>query len=204
MTTLVASEAAATEQAPARLGMWIFLSSELLLFAGLFALYAGSRALHPAAFKLGIHHADKLTGSTNTAVLLVSSTLVALGVNAAKASRKLTAIAWLTGTLACGALFLLLKLLEYRRHLLHGIAPGGHGSGLAAVAGLPQFWTLYYATTGLHAVHVVVGLVVLSVVLWKLIVAPIERSARLLENAALYWHLIDLIWIFLWPLFYLA
>jgi cytochrome c oxidase subunit 3 len=190
-----------------RLGMWVFLGSELLLFAGLFALYAAGRIAHPAAFREGVAHAEKSIGSLNTAVLLTSSTTVALAVEALRRERRVACVALLSITLALGATFFSLKLAEYGAHFRAGIYPGGAGSFFIShgTPGLPLFWTLYFVTTGLHAAHVCVGLGVLGLSAQAVARGKLggERG-YVLENAALYWHLVDLIWIFLWPLYYLA
>jgi len=186
----------------ARLGMWVFLGSELLLFAGLFALYGASRAAAPAAFRTAIEHSEKVLGSINTLVLLVSSTSAALAVRAIEHDRRRACLLALGGTLLLAGAFLAIKLTEYRLHFREGIFPGGsahvgHGATL--------FWTLYFVSTGLHAIHVVVGMGVLALAARGVALGQItSERAYVLENATLYWHLVDLIWIFLWPLYYLA
>lgn len=179
----------------ARLGMWVFLASEVLLFAALFTLFAGYRTHFPDAFRRGVHANAKDLGSINTAVLLVSSALVAAGVHALREGRRRAARWLVLGTIALGGVFLAIKATEYGRHLHEGIVPGLAG----AEPGIAQFWTLYYGMTGLHSVHVAIGMVVLAVMLFG-----IARGAHRLEVAAIYWHLVDLVWIFLWPVFYLA
>jgi cytochrome c oxidase subunit 3 len=209
MTTPHAShfESAAKQAHAARLGMWVFLGSELLLFAGLFALYGAYRAADPSAFQLGIASATKLLGSLNTGVLLVSSALVALAVHAGRHGRRGRAVLLLLSTMACGGAFLFIKLTEYAEHFREGIRPGGvgHFFSLHHERGLATFWTLYYASTGLHAIHVCVGIAVLGVTAFKIFVNGLmPERLHFLENAALYWHLIDVVWIFLWPLYYLG
>lgn len=200
-------ESTAQQAHAARLGTWVFLASELLLFAGLFALYGAYRGHFPSGFREGIQHATKWQGSLNTLLLLTSSTLVALAVDALRRDRP--ARAWLLSgsTILLGAAFLAIKLHEYRGHFALGIYPGGAGDYFAghATPGLATFWTLYFATTGLHAIHVLIGMLVLGVTCIGLLRGSITaRRSYPLENAALYWHLVDLIWIFVWPLYYLA
>jgi len=179
----------------ARLGMWVFLASEVLLFAALFALYATYRAHYPQAFQQAISHNLKTYGSINTGVLLTSSTLVALAVHAIREDRRVRSGLLVVGTIALGGVFLAIKLTEYRHHFAEGIYPGGSG----------QFWTLYYLMTGLHSVHVIVGMSLLAFMVLGLMRGKITRgTSHRLEVAAIYWHLIDVVWIFLWPLFYLA
>jgi len=200
-------ESRATQAHAARFGMWVFLSSELLLFAGLFALYAAGRVAHPQAFAEGIAHSTKTIGSVNTAILLCSSTSVALAVECLKRGRQKLSAGALGITLLLGAAFLALKLTEYAEHFRDGIFPGGSGHFFAQhpAHGLALFWTLYFLTTGLHAIHVTVGLVLLSLTARRVSQRRIDPTrAYSLHNVALYWHLIDLIWIFLWPLYYLS
>ncbi|HEY8431686.1 MAG TPA: cytochrome c oxidase subunit 3 [Sandaracinaceae bacterium] len=199
-------ESLARQREAARLGTWIFLASEVLLFAGLFTLYAAQRAEHPRGFAEGIRHADVIAGSVNTFVLLGSSFLVAAAVHLLRDGRRRMA-AWLTaGTIALGLVFLGLKAYEYARHAREGALPGGRTPFYLEhpEEGLAAYFNLYWVSTSLHAVHVIVGLGVLA---W-LLLAMLRRRlggarAHRLEMGALYWHLVDSIWIFLWPLFYL-
>lgn len=191
----------------ARLGLWVFLASELLLFSGLFVLYAALRVEHPAAFQEGVRHATKALGSINTAVLLVSSGFVAYAVHALREGRVKLA-ARLTGvTVFFGLVFLAIKITEYAKHAGEGILPGGRGHFFAEHAdpGMPPFWTLYYTMTGLHAVHVLVGVTVLVFMIAGMRRGTVDGvTSYRLECGATYWHLVDLFWIFLWPMFYLA
>jgi cytochrome c oxidase subunit 3 len=191
----------------ARLGMWVFLASEVLLFAALFALYASYRMHYVAGFREAVRANTKLLGSINTGVLLASSTIVACGVHALRAGRRRLA-AWLVlATMSLGVVFLVIKLTEYGAHFREGIYPGGVGTYFTehTVRGLPEFWTLYFGMTGLHAVHVTVGITVLGVMLVGILRGGVSPShAYRLELGAIYWHLVDLVWIFLWPLFYIA
>jgi len=189
------------------LGMWLFLASELLLFGGLFALYAAGRFENPSAFRQGVALAAKTVGSLNTGILLVSSSTVAVSVEFLRRDQRHASVICLLTTVLLGAAFLALKFSEYAEHFKAGIRPGGAGPFFAthATPGLALFWTLYFFSTGLHAVHVSIGLLLLGSTAWRVSQGAIT-SARLysLQNVALYWHLIDLIWVFLWPLYYLA
>ena len=195
-------ESAARQAHAARFGMWVFLGSELLLFAGLFALYATGREANPQAFREGVTHATKTLGSLNTAVLLISSTSAALSVELLKRGRQKQSVAALGVTLLLGVVFLVLKLTEYAQHFRESIFPGGAGHFfvLHPAPGLALFWSLYFISTGLHAVHVCVGLTARRVAQGHIT----SSHWHSLHNAALYWHLIDLVWIFLWPLYYLT
>ncbi|HEY2406744.1 MAG TPA: cytochrome c oxidase subunit 3 [Polyangiaceae bacterium] len=191
----------------ARLGMWVFLGSELLLFAGLFTLYGAYRTKFPAEFAEGVRHSTKLLGSLNTAILLVSSSFAALAVEQLRRARRGRALGLLLATQACGVVFLVLKFIEYSKHFALGIYPGGQGRFFAAHASahFEPFWTLYFLTTGLHALHVAVGILVLAfttLALGRGSFGP--KFIHPVHNATLYWHLVDLIWIFVWPLYYLA
>ena len=200
-------DSAETQAHAARLGMWIFLASELLLFAGLFALYAAYRARDPAAFLEGIHHDTKILGSINTGVLLVSSTLAAVGVHALRHGRRRTAMLLVSGTILLGAVFFAIKMTEYGKHFAEGIYPGAQGRFFVEheEPGLPTFWNLYFVMTGLHALHVLVGMSALAGSVIGVARGTITAARpTTLENCALLWHLVDLVWIFLWPLFYLA
>jgi len=194
------------EARAAHLGMWIFLASELLLFAALFALYGASRAHYPEAFGFGVAHGARVLGMTNTALLICSSYAAASAVHAIRDGRGRAAGLLLAFTITCGAGFLAIKGVEYAQHFREGIFPGGAGVFFHEhpLEGLPSFYTVYFLMTGLHGVHVIVGMGILT---WMMIRALRGRLAppftHPLVLGVLYWHLIDIIWIFLWPLFYL-
>jgi cytochrome c oxidase subunit 3 len=190
----------------ARLGMWVFLASEVLFFGGLFALYTAARVEHPIAFGEGVRENAVVWGSVNTAVLLCSSYSVALAVHFLRAGRTRAAEWLLVVTIALAGCFLAIKGHEYWMHFHEGIFPGGHGAYFTThrEPGLPMFFTLYFCMTGLHALHVIVGMGVLGVLLAKVARRRIvPAAAPPLAIGAVYWHLVDVVWIFLWPLFYL-
>jgi cytochrome c oxidase subunit III len=200
-------EDAARQAHAAKLGMAVFLATEALLFAGLFTLFAAYQTHYPAAFHEGVRHNTKVLGSINTGVLLVSSTLVACAVHMMRRGLRRVAAVLVAFTMSLGLVFLAIKFTEYAIHFREGIFPGGTGAFFHEhpAAGLPAFWTLYYAVTGLHAVHVIVGITVLGFMLVGILRGRIAPPMTYpLENGALYWHLVDVIWIFVWPLFYLA
>ena len=146
-----------------RFGMWLFLSSELLLFAGLFALYSAYRSTHASEFTAAIHHNALLLGSLNTVVLIVSSFTVVWSIHALRRDRRRTTIAMLVATIGLGSLILVDKAIEYSEHFSEGIYPGRY----YAFDGLPSqgaklFFTLYYFMTGLHAIHMIAGLAVMT------------------------------------------
>ncbi|MEO6776519.1 MAG: cytochrome c oxidase subunit 3 [Kofleriaceae bacterium] len=196
----------ARQHATARLGMWLFLASESLLFGGLFALYAAYRFIYPAEFHAAAAHANVVLGTINTYLLLTSSLTVALAIYETKHARRHRALILLAITIALGVTFEILKGVEYGQHLAEGIAPGGYYSYAALPAhGAVLYFTLYYLMTGLHALHVFGGLCALAwlwVLLYRGRLTPDSHLA--LELGGLYWHLVDLVWIFLWPLIYLV
>lgn len=189
----------------ARLGMWIFLSSELLLFAGLFALYAGYRVMYPTDFAAAVAHNNVAIGTANTAILITSSFTVAMSLHAVRRGNPRRAALLLALSIAGGLLFLALKGIEYAEHFRAGIYPaGGYRYAGLPTAGARMFFTLYFYLTGLHALHVCVGLILLGWLAWgsyRRLYSP--ASYTHVELGALYWHLIDVVWIFLWPMLYL-
>ncbi|HVJ89878.1 MAG TPA: cytochrome c oxidase subunit 3 [Labilithrix sp.] len=191
----------------ARLGMWVFLASEVLLFGAAITLFTAYQMQFPEAFHAAIEHNTKVLGTINTGVLLVSSTLVAAAVQTLREGKPKATMFLVAGTIALAFVFLAIKIFEYSKHFEEGIFPGGAGRFFVEhdAHGLPVFWTLYYGMTGLHAIHVTIGAGVLSVLMfgiWR--GSTTARTAHHLEVGAIYWHLVDVIWIFLWPLFYLA
>jgi cytochrome c oxidase subunit 3 len=179
------------------LAVWLVIASEALLFAGLFALYAAYRAEYPAEFRAGVAENVTWIGGLNTMVLLTSSFAMALAIVAIRDRRRPKAA--LAIVLALGSIFLILKAVEWTGHVQHGIVPGAAGS--LPLRGHALFFTLYYFMTGLHAAHVIAGL---GLVAW--IFARVRRrhpTTVAAELVGVYWHFVDLIWVFLWPLFYL-
>jgi cytochrome c oxidase subunit 3 len=190
----------------ARLGMWVFLGSEVLFFSGLFALYIAYRTEHPYGFGVGVEHNTLALGSINTGVLLVSSYTVAMAVHELRRGKNRLSALLIGTTVLLGLAFLVIKTTEYLQHFREGIYPGGWGPFFHehGDAGTKMFFTLYYCMTGLHAAHVFVGMCVLAVLLLRVARRDIgDWAPHPLAMGAVYWHLVDLIWIFLWPLFYL-
>lgn len=189
-----------------RFGMWVFLGSETLLFAGLFALYTGYRGIFPDAFHVASRHNEVLIGTANTVVLITSSFTVAWALHSIQNDRRRTAALSLVATLALASTFLVLKLIEYSHHFEEGIYPGRYYS----FSDLPEegaalFFSMYYLMTGLHALHVVAGIGVISWLLVRTLRRRMDASRHAeLELGAMYWHLVDVVWIFLWPLLYLV
>lgn len=190
----------------ASLGMWVFLATEVMFFGGLFAGYAIYRNLHPAGFAAGSHLLNVTIGALNTAVLICSSLTMALAVRAAQLGRKKPLVTFLILTMLLGLAFIVIKLtLEWRHDYLEGFAPGLNFTFAGPNAkSVELFFVFYFLMTGVHAAHMVVGVGVLAMVLamaWKGRFSP-ERY-NTVETVGLYWHFIDIIWIFLFPLLYL-
>ncbi len=187
----------------ARMGMWLFLFSELLLFGGLFVLYAVTLSTHGEAFAAAGRELNWVLGTINTLVLLTSSLTAAIALSAVQKGNSALALRCLWGTLALALCFLVIKYVEWSSKIHHGLYPGG-----AQLAERPEgqmaFFNLYYVTTGLHGLHVLIGGALLGWVVLKIRQGGVHRSNFvLLENSVLYWHLVDLIWIFIFPLYYL-
>lgn len=186
-----------------KLGMWLFLYTEIILFGGLFVLYAVYLTQYPQDFIEGGKQLDRIFGVVNTVILLVSSFAVAASITAVQNSQKKIAMAALGGALACGLIFLVNKYFEWGHKISHGIYPNSE-TLVDGPAGQNLFFGLYYVITGLHGLHIIVGMSLLAVAAGFVYTGRIgpDRFA-LLENSGLYWHLVDLIWIFIFPLFYL-
>jgi len=188
-----------------RMGMWLFLATEILLFAGLFTAYAYYRFQFPDGFAQASRHVDLWAGTLNTFVLITSSLSVALAIHYARTDRRRLAVFCLAATLVMGLAFLGVKSLEYLHKFQEGALPGRYYHfEEVQEPGAPMYFTIYFLSTGLHAIHVIVGMTVLAVLMVK--TARGRFSSRYytgLELGGLYWHLVDLIWIFLYPLLYL-
>lgn len=190
----------------ARLGMWVFLGSEILLFAGFFALYAAYRTMYAADFVEAIRHNTLWHGSINTLVLITSSLTVAMSVHFVRLNRHGAAAILLAVTLLFGAVFLGIKVLEYRDHFAHGIYPGRHYAyAELPTLGAKMFYTLYYLMTATHALHVIAGMGALAWCFFVVRKRVWDSDYHVgLELSGIYWHLVDVVWIFLWPLLYLT
>ncbi|MFC2112397.1 cytochrome c oxidase subunit 3 [Bacteroidota bacterium] len=186
-----------------RFGMWLFIFTELLLFAGLFLTYALFRYKNWQAFHLAAEELDTFIGALNTVLLLASSATIAMSITALQQKKKLLALALLGFTILVGVIFLINKYFEWGLKFEHGLYPGSETLVLLG-KGEVLFFGLYFFMTGLHALHIVVGLVFIGVVFFRIYNEKITHDNFVhLENAGLYWHLVDIIWIFLFPLFYL-
>jgi cytochrome c oxidase subunit 3 len=184
-------------------GMWLFLYTEMLLFGTLFVVYSVYRYRNSQAFHLAAEELSTVIGTINTIILLISSTTIAMSITAMQLNNRRLAITLLSVTIFLGLAFLVNKYFEWGHHIRDNIYPGsqvlalrGHGDVL--------FYGLYFFMTGLHALHIIVGLIFISFVYVYILRNKVNSGDYvLLENSGLYWHLVDLIWIFLFPLFYL-
>lgn len=187
----------------AKLGMWLFLFTELLLFGGLFILYMAYRVEYIQQFQLAAKELKVYMGALNTIILLTSSLTMVLSIVALQRRNVKGSMFWLISTIAFAFGFMVIKYFEWSDKFAHGIYPKGPGL-MDKSQGEIVFFGLYYVMTGLHGFHIIVGIILLATVLIKVKRNKITPDRFVtLENAGLYWHLVDLIWIFLFPLFYL-
>lgn len=186
-----------------KMGMWLFLFTELLLFGGLFLIYGAYRFQYADGFKVAAAEMNSFIGAVNTILLLTSSLSVALSIAAMQRNQKKLALSMLWFTILCGVAFLVNKYFEWSHEIHNGIYPGG--PGLENMSnGEILYFGLYYVMTGLHGLHVIIGLIFIGFVMLFISRDKItSTNFQKLENAGLYWHLVDIIWIFLFPLFYL-
>jgi cytochrome c oxidase subunit 3 len=186
------------------LGMWLFLATEILFFGALFAIYLVYRSAYPAIFAEASSHLDVLRGFINTVFLLTSSLTMALAVHAAEARDRRRMLLMMGATAGLGLIFLVVKATEYYTEYEEQLIPGlifvweGAGAGQAEL-----FFTLYFVMTAIHAVHMIIGLAVLAAMMlygWR---GGYEVDSMPVERFGLYWHFVDIVWIFLFPLLYL-
>ncbi|MEQ8404075.1 MAG: cytochrome c oxidase subunit 3 [Oceanicaulis sp.] len=192
-----------------RMGMWLFLATEAMIFAGLFLSLFVIRTLHPEGAAEASSHLKPMVGAGNTAILIIASTLVALSSVAAKDGDERRFITWagFAGAALLGALFLAIKIgVEYRAEFHEGFIPGAGPAFPIQADGAQLFFNLYFAATALHAVHVLIGVLVLAgaaLGVWRRWL-KLPDNAPEIEFCGLYWHLVDIIWIFLFPVLYLV
>lgn len=186
-----------------KIGMWFFLFTEILFFGGMFLLYSIYRYRYPADFHAAATAEDIVLGAINTVVLLTSSFAIAMSITAVKRGDNRLSCLLQAATIAMGIVFLIIKYFEWTAKISAGIYPNSpvllqHGKGEII------FFGLYYVMTGLHGLHVLVGIVLISFMVYFTVKGVISReSFSRLENTGLYWHFVDIVWIYLFPLFYL-
>lgn len=190
----------------ARLGMWLFLATELLLFAGFFCCYTVYRYLFPETWEVAAGTLNWMQGAANTVVLITSSFTAALAVDFAKQGKN-KVVAWLLGfTILCAFIFLVVKAFEWGHKIEVGTLPGVHFSNTdpaLQLPAMPLFFTVYFGATGLHVVHVLIGGTALGFMLVRALKKGFgPKNYVALENVVLLWHVVDLVWIFLFPLLY--
>lgn len=195
----------AQQKESAVLGMWAFLITEVLFFGGLFVVYAVYRSLYPEAFAEASKHLSVALGAFNTAVLIGSSLTMALAVYAGHEGENRAVKRWVLATMSLGVVFLGVKAFEYAGKYHDNLIPGAHfASDDFARPQSEIFYSLYFAMTGLHAFHMLIGF---GLMLWLLRLAARQRFSREystpVEMVGLYWHFVDIVWIFLFPLLYL-
>ena len=207
----------ATQKDSSLFGMWVFIAQEILFFGGMLCAYAIYRNLYYDAFAAGSHHLDVPLGTINTAVLICSSLTMALGVHAAALGKRKATVVFLLLTIVLGSVFLGIKVVEYadkfENHLVPGAhysaehLRGAHGEPLTADVALHSqlFFALYFGLTGLHALHMIIGIPIIALMAWKAWRGQFSPAYYTpVEITGLYWHFVDIVWIFLVPLLYLS
>ena len=187
------------------LGMWVFLATEVMFFGGMFACYFVYRHWYPQAFAAASNHLDIWLGAINTAVLICSSFTMAMAVYSAETSRAKPLVRYLVLTIVLGLVFLGIKFFEYYSKFEEHLVPGSSFKFEESLAGPAEiFFSFYFAMTGMHAVHMIIGIGLLTALIFK------ARRGRFsaayytpVELTGLYWHFVDIVWIFLFPLLYL-
>jgi cytochrome c oxidase subunit 3 len=188
------------------IGMWIFLATEVMFFGGMFTGYTVYRYFYPQAFAGASNHLDVLLGSVNTAVLICSSFTMALAVHSAEAGNNRAVVRFLLLTIILGSVFLGIKFFEYHTKFEEHLVPGSSFRFEGPLARTAQiFFSFYFAMTGMHAVHMVIGIGLLAVLIVKARRRRFSPSYYTpVEITGLYWHFVDIVWIFLFPLLYLV
>ena len=189
-----------------KLGLWVFLVTEILLFSVLFLAYIVLRGSYPEAFHEASKHLDPMMGGVNTVVLICSSFSMAMAVQMTKENRRKIASLLLVFTLLCAAGFMVVKFMEYSHKIHDGLLPGKYFTNKEIhdpKAAL--FFSIYFMMTGVHGIHVLVGMGLITWVLFKTLRNKVGSDYYTpTELTGLYWHLVDLVWIFLFPLLYLV
>jgi cytochrome c oxidase subunit III len=188
------------------LGMWVFLVTEIMFFGGLFMAYLVYRTQSPEGFAEASAHLNRVWGTINTAVLIISSLTMALAVRSAQTSAPpKTQVGWIVATMALGTAFLGVKVIEYSEKFQHHLVPGPHFEWKGKYPQAAEmFYSLYFCMTGLHALHMIIGLGIMTaiaVMAWRRTFD--EQYYTPVEVSGLYWHFVDIVWIFLFPLLYL-
>jgi len=187
------------------LGMWLFLVTEIMFFGGMFTAYVFYRSLFPNAFAAASHELDLTMGAINTAVLICSSLTMALAVNSAQLGRRKSLVWFLILTIVLGSVFLGIKAVEYHEKFVHHHVPGPsfHFDG-PDPANAQLFFSIYFGMTGLHAFHMIIGIALLAILAIRAHFGRFTSEYYTpIDMTGLYWHFVDIVWIFLFPLLYL-
>lgn len=189
-------------------GMWVFIVSEVLFFGALMTAYVVYRQAYSASFSAASHKLDFWLGTLNTAVLLTSSFAMALAVHSARRARTRAAIGALSATTVLGLAFLAIKAFEYHKEFTERLAPWRPGANFATGTADPGrvelFFNFYYAMTGLHALHMMIGIAVVLTVIALTAKRSAAQCTSTIQVTGLYWHFVDVVWVFLYPLLYLV
>jgi cytochrome c oxidase subunit 3 len=189
-----------------KLGMWLFLVTEVMFFGGMFCVYLVYRSTYPDAWAVGSQGMHFWIGTINTVVLICSSLSMAMAVHAAAVGHRKALVVLLIITMLLGSVFLVLKAVEYYEHWLHHHIPGPYFVAEGPnPRGQQLFYSLYFAMTGFHALHMVIGVVIVGFITywaWRGVYTPEYHNP--VENTGLYWHFVDIVWIYLYPLLYLV
>jgi cytochrome c oxidase subunit 3 len=190
-----------------RMGVWLFLVTEILFFGGLFCAFAVFRTWYLPGFLEAHHHLDKVMGGINTLVLITSSLTMALAVRSAQTANQKATTILLALTIFCAFIFLVVKYFEYSHKIHEGLLPGGMftAEGFLHPKQASIFFAVYFMMTGVHGLHVVIGIGLITWILVRNTKGHFSgRYYSPVENVGLYWHLVDLVWIYLFPLLYLV
>jgi len=189
-----------------KLGMWIFLVTEILLFGGLFCAYSIYRAWNPDIFFNAHRFMNIELGTTNTCVLIISSLTIALAIRAIQLGKKNQTLVYLGSTFVLAGVFLVIKYFEYAHKFHEGMLPGKFYTFKGIAGTNPHvFFSMYFLMTGLHGIHVTVGMILIGWLMYRTKKGHFSSEYYTpVEMTGLYWHLVDIIWIFLFPLFYLV
>ena len=200
-------ESAQQEYQTSKFGIWLFMVTEILMFGGLFVGFAIFNNIYPEIFEEGATFLDWKMGAANTVVLLTSSLTMALGIHYIQVDKRDLAFWNLVATIACGAIFMVIKYFEYTHKFHLGLFPGGEFAyeGTMQTQNLALFFSFYFCMTGLHGLHVLTGMGLITWVTYRHYRGDFNPEYfTAVEGVGLFWHIVDLIWIYLFPLLYLV
>ncbi|MDA8240784.1 MAG: cytochrome c oxidase subunit 3 family protein [Nitrospiraceae bacterium] len=200
---MIVQAAGRRDRIGAKYGMWLFLFTEILFFGGMFLLYSVYRSEYPVEFHASAAEENLLLGSINTAVLLTSSLFIAVAISAVKKGSYRLSIIFQVATILMGLAFLGIKSVEWSEKITRGIYPNSPVLDKMKMGDI-LFFGLYYVMTGIHGIHVFIGICVISSMVYFTLTGNITKeNFSKIENTGLYWHFVDIVWIYLFPLFYL-